>query len=202
MTTQPFRFSRNSSAIALSVVGSLALGLSGCATKLDMGALDKSIRAGISAQVGLETAAIQCPGAPETAKAGVKFTCTAAPNLGGLLTVEVTQKDDAGNISWNIVKTEGLIDLGKLEEAVSAGLAQQRGEIAKVDCGGKFRAAKQGESFDCKVAGESGETTVTVTPKDDEGNVRWAVAAADESDDGGADDAESEEPAESELPPH
>jgi hypothetical protein len=156
----------------------LVVGLAGCSTKLDMAAIDKSVKEGLSSQLSLPIASVACPQEPMVAKAGATFECTATPEVGGKLTIKVTEKDDAGNIAWEVTKTEGLLDLQKVEQAVAAGIAEQTGAESTVSCGGRWRAAQAGDSFDCQATAADGATsTVTVTSKDADGNIDWALGS-------------------------
>jgi Domain of unknown function (DUF4333) len=155
----------------------LAAMLAGCGVKLDMDAVGKSISTGIASQVGLEVASVTCPQEAPPAKAGDTFECVAIPKEGGKLTVKVTQKDDKGNVDWEVEKSEGLINLQTVEQAVAKGIKEQTEADSTVSCGGaKFRGVKPGETFDCEATAPDGtKSTVTVTEKDAEGNISWAL---------------------------
>lgn len=151
------------------------LGVAGCSRTLDMTALKQSISDGVNAQLALPIASVECP-ADRTITAGDTFDCTATPEAGGRLTITVTQKDDEGNIAWEVKQTEGLLDLQKAEAAVAEGLKSQAQVDAKVDCGGRWKAIKVGETFECQVAITDGRTAVVeVTTEDAEGNIGWKV---------------------------
>jgi hypothetical protein len=157
----------------------LALAVSACATKLDMDALGKSISSGIASQVGLEIASVACPQEPRDAKAGDSFECVATPKEGGKLTIAVTEKDDKGNIDWKVEKSEGLLNLSEAEAVIAKGIKEQTQADVTVSCGGKFRAAKAGDTFDCQAASADGtKTPVTIKVKDDAGNIGWSIPGA------------------------
>ena len=147
----------------------------GCTRSLDMAALDKSISDGINTQLQLPIATVSCPTGDRPMKAGDKFDCTATPKEGGKLTVTVTQKDDAGNVSWEVTKTEGLLDLDKVEASVKEGLKAQTNVDATVACEGRWKAAKVGEVFQCQATSGEHKATVEVTTADLEGNVSWKI---------------------------
>ncbi|MCX6549607.1 MAG: DUF4333 domain-containing protein [Acidobacteria bacterium] len=154
----------------------LMAGVVACGTTLDMGAIGKSVTEGVQSQLSLPVASVTCPTETRAAKAGDTFECTAIPKDGGKLTVKVTQNDDKGNVKWEVVKMEGLTDLKLVEEAVMNGLKEQAGIDATITCGAKYRATKAGESFDCQAkSADKGDATVTVTMKDTEGHISWAV---------------------------
>jgi hypothetical protein len=147
-----------------------------CSRNIDMAGVDKSIREGIATQLGMAVASVDCPKEARTAKKGDVFTCTVSPEVGGRLTVTVTQNDDQGNIAWSVMKTEGLLDLRKVQVSVVDGVKAQAGAEATVDCGGRWKAIRPGEMFECKATSADGQTaTVEVTTDDSEGNITWKV---------------------------
>jgi hypothetical protein len=141
-----------------------------------MAALHQSISSGINDQLALPIASVTCPTEPRPLQIGDAFECVATPQAGGRLTVSVTQKDGAGNVAWEVSKTEGLLDLDKVEAAVAAGLKAQAAVDATVDCGSRWKAAKPGEVFECQAAVTDGrKAVVRVTTKDVDGNIDWSV---------------------------
>jgi hypothetical protein len=167
------------SALSVSALG-LALVLTACGTKLDMAKLSTSVSDGIKSQLGLEVASVNCPQEERKAKAGDTFECEVTPKDGGKMTVKVTEKDDQGNVNWEVVKSEGFLSVPTVEESITKGLKEQANLDATVSCGDpKLRVSKPGETFDCKATGADGSAnTVTVTVKDTEGNVSWALQQA------------------------
>jgi hypothetical protein len=157
------------------ILAAAILPATGCTRSLDMAALDKSISDGINTQLQLPIATVSCPAGDRAMKAGDKFDCTATPKEGGRLTVTVTQKDDAGNVAWEVSKTEGLLDLKKVEASVKEGLKAQTNVDATVACEGRWKAAKVGEVFQCQATSGDSKATVEVTTKDLEGNISWKI---------------------------
>lgn len=154
----------------------VAVAAAGCSSSLDMAALNGSISSGINEQLALPIASVACPTEPRTLQAGDKFECVATPQVGGKLTVTVTQKDNAGNVAWEVTRTEGLLDLDKVEASVVASLKAQAQVEATVDCGQRWKAAVPGEVFQCQATVSDGrKATVKVTTKDTEGNIDWSV---------------------------
>lgn len=156
----------------------LAAGVAGCGTTLDMTAIDKSITEGITSQLSLAVVSTTCPTEARKAKAGDTFECIVVPKEGGRLTVKVTESDDKGNVKWEIVKTEGLIDLRIVEQSVVKGLKEQANVVdATVSCGGgKFRAIQVGGTFTCQAKSPAkGDATIVVTMSNAEGSISWAV---------------------------
>lgn len=151
------------------------LGLAACSSSLDMAAIKTAITDGLKTQLGLEVASVSCPDSREI-KAADTFECIATPKMGGRLTMKVTQKDDEGNIGWELGKIEGLIDLGLLEGVIKDGVKEQDGLDVTVSCGGKFRATEPGKSFECTASdAEENKWQVEVLMKDPEGNVSYKV---------------------------
>lgn len=150
--------------------------LAACTSMLNMDEAKTAITAGIAEQTGL-TVEVTCPDEREI-KAGDVFECTATPALGGQLTVQVTQDDDQGNITWSVTQTTGLLDLQKVVAAVHDGIMQQLTVDATIDCGaGQYRAAVAGETFTCTATTADGQSAlVDVEVLDTDGNINWSLA--------------------------
>jgi hypothetical protein len=147
-----------------------------CSTTLDMKAIETSVTSGIESQLLLPVASVACPAETKKAKAGDTFECTVTPKDGGKATVKVTQSDDKGNVKWELVHLEGLLDLSLAEASIVKGLKEQSGVDATVSCGGgKLRAAKAGGTFDCTAKSDKGDIGITVTMNDATGNISWAT---------------------------
>ena len=148
--------------------------LAGCTKHLDVDAVAPAITQGVSDQVGLTLASVTCPSEPRPLAANDTFNCTGAVDGGGSLTIAVTQTDDTGHITWKVARTDGLLDLTKVEGSIIAGLKSQAHVDAKVTCGGKWKAAAKGEAFDCQATAPDGTPIpIGVTVIDDNGNVSW-----------------------------
>lgn len=161
--------------IARTTAALAVLGLAACTSSLDMAAIKTAITDGLKTQLGLEVASVTCPDSRQI-KAADTFECIATPKLGGRLTMKVTQKDDEGNIGWELGKIEGLIDLAILEGVIKDGVKEQDGLDVTVSCGGKFRATEPGKSFECTASdAEQNKWQVEVLMKDPEGNVSYKV---------------------------
>jgi hypothetical protein len=169
----PLRIARP---LSLTLCVGLAIGLAACSTSIDMNAVSKAVSDGITSQLSLQVASVACPTESRPGKAGDTFECVATPKDGGKLTVKVTQEDDKGNVKWEVTKSEGLIDLKIVEENITKGLKEQASVDATVSCGGKYRAAKAGEAFECQAKSQDkGDATILVTMTDGTGNISWAV---------------------------
>jgi hypothetical protein len=79
----------------------LAVMMAGCAKSLDTSALEQSLRQQLEAKLG-QRLSVSCP-AGQDVKAGVTFQCVVAGPGSGTLTVEVTEKDDKGSVTWEIL---------------------------------------------------------------------------------------------------
>jgi hypothetical protein len=158
------------------VVLAVAGGLAACSKTLNMDNMQKVISDGITTQMGLKITSVSCPADSRPLKAGDSFECTAMPDGGGKLTIKVTQKDDAGNVTWDLTKSEGLLSMDALQTTIKSGLLEQAKIDATVTCGGKWRVSKTGDAFDCQATDPAGKVlTVTVTVEDTDGNVHWKL---------------------------
>ncbi|WP_396624673.1 DUF4333 domain-containing protein [Luteitalea sp.] len=160
---------------ALLMVACLGV-LSGCTQNLNVESIGPSITQGVSDQVGLTLAKVTCPSEPRPIKKDDVFECVGDVEGGGTLRIAVTQTDDTGNITWKVARTEGLLDLSKVEASIVTGLKQQAQVDAKATCGGKWKAAKKGDVFDCNATAPDGTPIpIAVTVTDESGNVSWAT---------------------------
>lgn len=151
-------------------------GVAACTRNLNIDAIAPSITQGVADQVGLAVARVTCPSEPRPLEANDTFDCRGEVEGGGTLTIAVTQTDDTGNITWKVARTEGLLDLAKVEASIIAGLKTQAQVDATVSCGGKWKAAKKNDAFDCSASAPDGtRIPIAVTVSDDNGNVSWAT---------------------------
>lgn len=156
-------------------ITALLLATTGCTRNLAGENLEKSISAGLASQLGLEMESVTCPKSRPIA-AGDVFSCTATPRGGGRLTITVTQKDGAGNVDWEVGTTQGLLDLAKVEGSIRAGLREQAGVDVTASCGGRWRPAKTGDTFECQaVVGGEQAVAIVVSVEDDDGGIRWST---------------------------
>jgi uncharacterized protein DUF4333 len=79
-----------------------ALAASGCGDKtLDTGKLEGKIKDGIEKQAGVKIKAVACPEDVKVKK-GDTFNCKATTSSGQTANVKVTQKDDEGNVNYQV----------------------------------------------------------------------------------------------------
>ncbi|MDP9329231.1 MAG: DUF4333 domain-containing protein [Actinomycetota bacterium] len=84
--------------LALVVVAVMTVG---CAKTLDTSGLEQTLRQQLEAQLG-QRLSVSCPTGPQV-KAGTTFQCVVAGPGSGTLMVEVTEKDDKGSVTWEIL---------------------------------------------------------------------------------------------------
>jgi hypothetical protein len=132
--------------------------------------------AGLVGKAGnLTIQSVDCPAnlaAPSqtepAATASKTFDCQVNSDA-GVFTVSVEPTSDPSKFRWG---TKGMLLLSKLNDFIQKSAESKNiGKVA-VDCGGKIRPAKAGETFDCKVTDTRGSLrTVKVTVRDEAGNV-------------------------------
>lgn len=163
------------------VLAALCLGLlAACTQTLKMGVVKDAIKDGLAKQLGVTVTTVTCPESRQ-AKAGDVFECTAATPGGGKFTVSVKQSDDSGNVNWEVTKSEGLLDLKKLEAQIQSGIKEQTGLDAAITCGDRYRDAEPGKTFECKAKTGDDTGTVVITVKDREGNVSWKLGGGEQA---------------------
>lgn len=92
--------------IATVVLASAPLvGVAACSVTnlLDTAKAEQEIQKGIQEQAGIPVT-VTCPD-DVTAKKGDVFQCIASDSSGGKITVQVTQDDDQGNVSWKVISS-------------------------------------------------------------------------------------------------
>lgn len=157
-------------------LGLALLGLAACGGNLDIPAVERSIADGIARQLGLAMSSVTCPRDRRAWKAGDTFRCTGKPALGGSILVEVTQKDDHGEIGWKVTKSTGLFDLKEAGEAVEQGFRDQLGTEVQLSCGERWQVGAAGDTFECAAAAADGTTrTVVITVQNEAGNISWRL---------------------------
>jgi plastocyanin len=86
---------------ALVVVCCLAAFAGGCTKTLNSTGVENQVKEKLE-RLGQTGMTVDCPDDIEV-KAGATFTCTATGSSGTTVTIEVTQKDDQGNLDATIV---------------------------------------------------------------------------------------------------
>lgn len=156
------------------VAGLLMLALAACGPgKLDMAKVQSSIQSGAQSQLGLNVQTVTCPTEVE-AKTGGNFTCAVkSSDLTEDLTIEVTQKDDKGNVEWK--SKYDVHPSENVEEEIATSLLTNNSVAADITCPTKV-LKKKGYKFECKAEDANGGTgTVKVEVTNDDGDVEWKL---------------------------
>lgn len=118
-------------------------------------------------QTGVPVDSVECP---ENAnlKAGGTFECQATAEDVNFR-IQVKMENDKGKFDS---KTRGLLILSKIEDLIKKTVKEKAGLDINVDCGGKLRAAKSGDIFNCHLKDTRGRTTAALASvKDEQGNI-------------------------------
>ncbi|MDA0673874.1 MAG: DUF4333 domain-containing protein [Cyanobacteria bacterium] len=153
------------------------LGLTACGGGLDTAAIEADIQGDIERQGHrLQLKAVQCP-RNISRQAGGYFRCVGELKPEGQFTINVTQTDEQGGVTWDVPNSAILLNLAKVEADIADTLSQTLGKRALVDCGDLYRINQPGDLFECRVVGgvelgaERVETVlVKITP---EGDLTW-----------------------------
>jgi hypothetical protein len=138
-----------------------------CKQQLDRDLLVGSIKDGTAAK-NLKLATLTCP-SDRPVKAGDTFTCTGTTTDNQPVTINVTQKDDAGNVQWEL---KGMI----LEAAkIQSDIVPQLGSGFSLDCPFKATVTNIGDTTTCHVAKDGAKGKLHVTMDDAQGNVSYKL---------------------------
>jgi hypothetical protein len=163
--------------LALGGLGCLALA-SGCSNRLDTSTVEATLKADIERQGRrLSLNAVRCP-SDVTRQAGAYFRCVGELNPEGTFTINVTQQDTQGIITWEVPNSKALLNLPKVEDSIQQGLAKAFGKRALIDCGtATYRVNLPGDRFQCQVVGgiEAEATSIqsVLVSIDPDGNLSW-----------------------------
>jgi hypothetical protein len=99
-------------------------------------------------------------------------------NPEGTFTINVTQQDTQGNVTWEVPNSKALLNLPKVEDSIRQGLSQAFGKRALIDCGSAtYRVNQPGDRFQCQVVGgiETGTDTIesVLVSIGSDGNLNW-----------------------------
>ena len=94
--------SMRSRSARLFAVTVLAIAAAACTKTLDTEGLEGELKGQIEDQTDSTITSVDCPEDVE-AKAGEVFDCTAEEGSGATFTIQVTQRDDAGNVDWEVI---------------------------------------------------------------------------------------------------
>ncbi|MGZ5363861.1 MAG: DUF4333 domain-containing protein [Mycobacterium sp.] len=155
--------------IALAAIAAPLLSLIACNFSVSAGGpdydkLEKSISdelKGTYSTISPNAPTVTCPREQTDPKAGDKFICDADVN-GEKVRVEVTVKDDEGNVDFSTLDV--VYDLPSTEKLLATEIESQMGFPVTVKCGTGLKIVPVGDSFTCKAVDENSvEKTVEVT---------------------------------------
>jgi hypothetical protein len=147
-----------------------AIVLAGCATEIDDKKAEKFIAGRVEDQAGASVKSVSCPGGL-TAKKGKTFECTVTGDDGTTGKVNVTEKDDKGNVAVSAP----FIHKDELQDSLAKSIGDQSGGgDIEVVCPDIIVGEKGGE-FECKATAGSDKATIAVTQTDDQGHVTFKV---------------------------
>jgi hypothetical protein len=156
------------------------VGLAGCTPVIDRARVEAQIKGELEQQGAITLKSVSCPQRVAIAP-GSTFTCTGELDPQGIFPILVTQSDAQGNVKWQVPNSKGLLNLKDLETAFQQAIATETGAQPQIDCGGRYRINKPGDSFDCRITNPSllkkGQTQITLlnvrVTLDAQGNVSW-----------------------------
>lgn len=134
--------------LVLAALGLIAL--TSCGKTLDYAKIEAQIKEGITKEGGSSLKNVICPTdiKPEV---GRTFECVGVLDSDSGFAIAVKQQDDQGSVIWDIASVKGLLNVAKLQDEFAQSLKKEVGS-ARVDCSsGVYRAAKPGETFECKL---------------------------------------------------
>jgi hypothetical protein len=164
--------------LGLLALGALGLGLTSCGNRLNTSDVEATIKADIERQGRrLALKAVLCP-SDVTRQAGAYFRCVGELEPEGTFTINVTQTDSQGNVTWDVPNSKALLNLPKVEDKIQQELSQAFGQRALLDCGtATYRVNQPGDRFQCQVVGGLATDTATVDSVlvriGSDGNLSW-----------------------------
>ena len=151
---------RPAHAIAVAVT---VLALAGCATNLDMVKLKQAIIDKLT-EVEIKTKSVDCP-AERPAKKDDAFQCTVTTDNDVKVTVDVKQKDDQGNIGFDVGKQ--VFTSVKVVPELENGLrSNQAASVVKVTCPKAIAITDGNGTLTCEAIADDAKYTIKVPIKD------------------------------------
>jgi hypothetical protein len=156
-------------------------GLSACGGNyLDVRPLETSIKTELEKQGGIIVQTVFCPKDMPKLKDNF-FQCQGKLVPRGEFVVTVQQEDEAGKVKWEVLNSNGLLNLPRLEKRLQKEVGAEIGVEPTIKCGTgtrQYRATKPGDSFECKVTNgrltsPQGQIDKLVVKVDRIGNVNW-----------------------------
>lgn len=140
-----------------------------CAPIVDGNEVGRRIHKEFERKTEIAIHSVKCPQDIES-KAGQTFVCDIYALDGKILKIQVTLKDDQGDIAWSV--QTGLVNLGVIEENIEQTFKTERLSNVKASCDGKFKIAHQGDTFQCQVQdGNDDQGQVRVKVTDQKGKI-------------------------------
>jgi hypothetical protein len=97
--------SMRSRSVRFAALAVLAIAAAACTKTLDTDGLEGELKNQIEEQTGGAIASVDCPADVEV-EAGATFECTAEEESGATFTISVTQRDDQGNVDWEVTDAD------------------------------------------------------------------------------------------------
>jgi hypothetical protein len=160
---------------------SLLSGLAACdGNRLDVRPLETSIKTELEKQGGIIVQTVFCPKDVPKVKDSF-FQCKGKLVPRGEFVVTVQQEDEAGKVKWEVLNSNGLLNLPRLEKRLQKEVGAEIGVEPMIKCSTgtrQYRATKPGDSFECKVTNgkltsPQGQIDKLVVKVDGIGNVNW-----------------------------
>ena len=177
-----------------------ALMLTGCFNRLNTRAIESEIEVEIESQSRrLSIDEVRCPTGVYR-QAGAYFRCVGMLRPEGQFTINVTQQDSQGNVTWDVPNSQVILNMATVEADLQEDFAKQFSRRASLDCGELYRINQPGEEFECQVVGRVNlgqeDITALIVKVDPEGNLNWyevleataPIASADAASDEQTDD--------------
>jgi Domain of unknown function (DUF4333) len=163
------------------IVAALALVLlGGCSASVSVGTgsgqldTDKAEESVRTLLEGVPVDSVSCP--DRDLKEGDVFECTAEVD-GQAARVEVTQKDDEGNV--HLERVDAILDVAKAVAFIEAQVLESSGSAVEADCGAQaYLVREPGSEVPCEITPTSGgpSSGVILGVKDVEGTVNLREA--------------------------
>jgi hypothetical protein len=155
-------------------------GLTACSNNLEVRPLETSIKTELEKQGGIIVQTVMCPKDVPRA-VGAFFQCKGRLLPRGEFVVTVQQEDEAGKLKWEVLNSNGLLNLPRLEKRFQKEVGTEIGAEPTIKCSTgtrQYRATKPGDSFECKVTNgkltsPQGQIDKLVVKIDEAGNVNW-----------------------------
>jgi hypothetical protein len=163
------------------VLFSLLSGLAACGgDRLDVRPLETSIKTELEKQGGIIVQTVFCPKDVPKVKDGF-FQCKGKLVPRGEFVVTVQQEDEVGKVKWEVLNSNGLLNLPRLEKRLQKEVGAEIGVEPTIKCSTgtrQYRATKPGDSFECRVTNgkltsPQGQIDKLVVKVDAIGNVNW-----------------------------